>query len=450
MPVSEGPVSEGTAAVPLDREGRRTHPLTGVLQGLVWAGAACAGLATSVLSGDTFGDLPWWVGLLVVVLGALALGELIGLVQWWFTRYLVDADELRIDSGVLTKSSRRIPFERIQSVDIAEPLVARVFGLAELRVDLAGGEDSSTRLRLLPLDQARAMRRLLLDRAHGRRDDGPDAPDLDPADEGELITVVPPERIILGTVLSLDFLGAVGVLVLLLAAAVGFSQPLVLLGGVVPVVTWAVRIIAVRVVSQWGFTLRRTPRGLRIERGLLSRTSQTIPFARVQGVAVDEPVVWRRLGWQRLEVDVAGYASASDDSITETSSTLLPIADAALAAAVVDELVHHGVDVPHVRVARRGWPFAPVGWRFRWIGAEGPVVVSRTGWLSRRTSVVPHHKAQSVALRQGPLQRRLRVATVEVHTPAGPVDVEARHLTSADARAVWEDQLARAREARQR
>ena len=104
-------------------------------------------------------------------------------------------------------------------------------------------------------------------------------------------------------------------------------------------VTWLVQIVARRVLQQWDFTLSRGERGLRIERGLLSRTSQTIPFNRVQGIAIREPFVWRRLGWQRLEVDVAGYASHGDEQGLDSSSILLPIADRALAAAVIAELI---------------------------------------------------------------------------------------------------------------
>ena len=121
-----------------------------------------------------------------------------------------------------------------------------------------------------------------------------------------------PERVMLGTVLSLDFLGAALGSVGVLAVALWFDQVIAFLGGIIPLVTWLGQIVGKRVLTQWDFTLTRSDDGLRIERGLLSRTSQSIPFERVQGIAVEEPYVWRRLGWQRLEVDVAGYGSQGD------------------------------------------------------------------------------------------------------------------------------------------
>jgi putative membrane protein len=428
---------------PVGAVGRRTHPLTAVVRGALLAAAAVAGLLGSVFSGDTWGDIPAVVALGIALAGGLLLGMAIGFVGWLFTRYVIDGTELRIDSGVVTRSSRRIPYERIQSVDIAEPLVARVVGLAELRIEMAGGKDSRTSLRYLELADARELRRVLLARAHGEGVQHTDD------EHRSIITRVPPERVVVGTLLSLDFVlaavGSVGLLVL----AIWFGGLLVLLGGIVPLATWLAQIVARRVLQQWGFTLSRGERGLRIERGLLSRTSQTIPVDRVQGIAVKEPFVWRRLGWQRLEVDVAGYAAHGDDEDGDSSSILLPIADPVLAAAVIAELMPAAsVQVPRTRAPRRSWPFAPVGWRYRWAGADDVSFVAHEGWVEQTTSIVPHRRTQSVELRQGPLQRLLRVATVEVHTPRGPVDADGRHLDERDARAVMLAQLDRARAAR--
>lgn len=419
--------------------GLRTHPLTGIVQGALWAVAGSAGLMSSVVSGEGAR------GVLIAIAGGLVFGMGFGLLSWRFTRYVIDGTELRINSGILTKKSRRIPYERLQSVDIAEPLIARAFGLAELRIEMAGGRDSRTTLRFLKLDVARELRTLLLHRAHGQ------GADEQPVEErGELIAAVPPDRIMIGTLLSLDFLfSALGAMALL---AVGLYNDhlIAILGGFIPLATWLTQIVARRVLAQWGFSLTRGPRGLRIERGLLSRTSQTIPVDRVQGLAIEEPLVWRRLGWQRLEVDVAGYASQSDDNGYNGNSTLLPIAEPSLASHVIAQLLPD-VD-PHrvtlIPAPKRSWWFAPVGWRYRAAGADERVFVSTTGWLERKTSIVPHDKTQSVALSQGPLQRRLRVATVKVHSPKGPVNAEGRHLDEHAARREAFAQIDRAKAAR--
>ncbi len=436
-------------ATAVEQIGSRTHPLTGLVQGVLWAGAAMLALIGQLFTGGNAEDgLPIWLDVLMRVGGALAFGVTFGFLTWWFTRYLIDGTELRITRGIVQKSSRRIPYERIQSVDIAEPFLARVIGLAELRIEMAGGKSSRSTLRFLPLDDARRLRRLLLGRAHGRTADELDVDTGEP--ELELIAHVSAGRVVLGTVLSLDFLAAVIGTVGVLVAAIWFDQVIALIGGIIPLLTWLGQIVGKRILTQWDFTLTRSVDGLRIERGLLSRSSQSIPFARVQGVAVEEPYIWRRLGWQRLEVDVAGYGSQSDSDSSDINSTLLPIADPALAAAVLAELIP-GARPEHtdpVRVPRRSRAFAPIGWRYRWVAADDVAFIARSGWLERTTDVVPHARTQSVELKQGPWQRRLDVATVEIHTPQGPVDADGPHLDAADARRVALAQLTRARQAR--
>src|SRR5699024_297983 len=148
------------------------------------------------------------------------------------------------------------------------------------------------------------------------------------------------------------------------------------------------------------------------------------------GVASVEPLVWRQLGWRRLDVDVAGYADSDDNGSSKPSTTLLPVAGAPLAAQVVERIMRGATDpdIGRTAVSGRSWWFAPIGWRYRWLGVGPSTVYSGTGWITRRISMVPHHKTQSVALRQGPLQRLRRVATLDVHTPDGPVHARVKHL----------------------
>ncbi len=191
----------------------------------------------------------------------------------------------------------------------------------------------------------------------------------------------------------------------LVAAAAGFEQTSSrFIGGIIPLASWLVQIVGQRVIQQWNFTLSRGERGLRIERGLLSRTSQTIPYDRVQGIAIKEPFVWRRLGWQRLEVDVAGYASQGSDSEgNNANSTLLPISDAPLANAIIAELLP-GADPAigdRTYASPRSRWFAPIGFRYRWVAANDTTFVASEGWIERTTSIVPHHKTQSVELQPG-------------------------------------------------
>lgn len=422
-------------------EAHRTHPLTALIQGLLWGAAVVVGLSWQVLDFDS----PNWWTLVSVPIG-FVIGVSAGWLSWLFTRYVIDDEEVRVERGVLFKTSRRIPFERLQSVDINEPLVARLVGLSELTIEMAGGSDSRTRLRFLTLTESRRLRRLLLERAHGT----PAVAEVEPEEQRTVLHVVPPDQIIIGTLLSLDFLTTVVVAIGSVVAGFFTEAGWAFLGVLIPAVWGISQMISSRILAQWNFTVSRGARGLRIERGLLSRSSQTIPYDRVQGIAVVEPIVWRRFQWARLEVDVAGYGAVTSEDGGVSSTTLLPIAPKHLGQHLVDELVPDPDRGTGERIGqpRRSIWFAPIGWKYRWLASTPHTITTATGWITRKRSIVPHHKVQSVAFSQGPLQRRLDLASVEVHTPDGPVSAGVGNLDATTAREVAFDQVVLAREAR--
>lgn len=451
--------------------GLRTHPLTAVTTGLLFSLPAAAALILSSLQNGRLPDLPWWLLLLIPVLlavGGFVVGTAVGFVSWYVTTYVIDGEEVRVDSGLLFKSSRRVPYERLQSVDIAEPLLARVVGLCELRLETAGGSDSRTSLKYLRLADARALRRVLLERADGsdaepEPDPGPlaeasavrssDDDDVagDPPTAGErrVISHVTPGRLLLGTLVSLDLAVSLVLGLGVLLTLVVLDAPFAAFGAAIPFATVLLNIVSNRVAAQWDSTVSEDRRGLRVERGLFTRTTQTVPWERVQGLAVEEPLVWRRLGWARLQVDVAGYGNEAGDGSGESTSTLVPVADRERVLQILEHVLHVRLEeMDRTAPPPRSWLFAPFVWRARWVGADEVGFAGVEGWFQRRSNVVPHHKTQSVEVRQGPLQRRLGLATVEVHTPDGPVDADGRHLEAETARTVALEQVERARRAR--
>jgi putative membrane protein len=75
--------------------------------------------------------------------------------------------------------------------------------------------------------------------------------------------------------------------------------------------------------------------------------------------------------------------------------------------------------------------------RFLSVGADEHLVVSREGWLFRRTHAAPQARIQSVRITQGPWQRLLNLADVHTDSPPGPTNVRARHRDAAEARRLF-------------
>ena len=130
----------------LDQGWRRLHPLSPLVRsgrGLL-AVLALAALSTSGVVGGGTGTR--WYDLALPVLVAVA-----ALVNWFVTRWKVDGATLRIETGLLRRDSRQLPIARIQAVDLVRPFFARMLGLAEIRIRLAGSNDADGRLAYLSL-----------------------------------------------------------------------------------------------------------------------------------------------------------------------------------------------------------------------------------------------------------------------------------------------------------
>ena len=444
----------------LEDDFQRVHPLSPLLRvGVLLVVAVLAGWRQMLEEFEP-------ISALVMGLAFVVVGGTYGVLSWWFTRFRIGEEELRIDSGVLLRRQRRIRIERLQGVDVVQPLLARVFGMAELRFEVAGGSGTEAPLAYLPLDEANRLRGLLLERARHERQTEPSAaagtgpaattegqpPSTRRADDTRherVIARVDPTWLVVGTLLSGEFIGSV-LFALAALVASALSGEVAGLALFLPAVVSAGSVLVRGIVRQWGFVLSDTGQGWRLRSGLFDLRSQTVPLDRVQGIALLEPVLWRRLGWVKVQVDVAGYYGTTGASGGPSASTLLPVAPRWLASTVLARLLEGGTgaDVPLAGAPpQAGW-LRPVGWRRLAVGADDDFVVTTRGWVKRRTDIVPHRKLQSVRVQQGPLQRRLGLFTVVFQTTPGPVDAVGLHRPLGEIRAWTSEEMGQAARAR--
>jgi putative membrane protein len=451
---ASGPTAPATAP---PKPTERPHPLTPFVRGwLVFVAIAIAWGREFVTSAgeNQFepGGLLWIAPLLAVV---VLLAAVAGFVSWYFTRFVIDDEELRIETGAIFKRSTKIPFERLQAVDIVQPLVARIFGLAELRLD-AG--NSTTKLRYLTRSKASRFRDYLLARAHGHQASIRDLDqqavasvftDLGAADHP--LVRVSAQRLIVSFLLSTEWLIPTAISIIVLVGTVAFGVLPFALGALIPLLIGMMSLIWRRVIGMFNFTLAESPRGLRITRGLTNLTSQSVPINRVQGVKISQPLLWRPLGWYRVDIDVLGHAQDDGETSESTaSSVLLPVASLEEVELALGRVLP-GFDLDGIELqpspGRARWLRWFDFWTLRY-GWDDRIMITEHGWLTYVRDVVPHAKTQSVRVEQGPLQRRLRLADVHIHTPRGPVNAVAHQLDDQIARELALSQLDRARAAR--
>ncbi|WP_336707724.1 PH domain-containing protein [Oerskovia sp. USHLN155] len=494
-------MSESTTqpdAPPTDLTWHRVHPVTPVVRG--WSVIA---VLLVIVGNQTLDGLPagqnmlagngWWQ-----ILGGIVVVGLIGLgysaLAWRMTTYAIDDESVRLHTGVLFRQQRKARLDRLQAVDIVQPLVARLFGLAELKLEVAGGSDSGIKLGFLKLDDANHLRAELLARAAGLRvgsapartavpgggsASGPGEPPAGemPAEPGAVVghvdlgapeapeqpvMEVPPGRLVWSLVRTVAMIVLVLAVLGLIGVAIG-TREIGTLFTALPLVLGVGGYLFGRFTREFNFRSAISPDGIRLRHGLLETRSQTIPPGRVQAIRLTQGLLWRSADWWRVEVNVAGYGLSADG--TTNNSVLLPVGtrDEALGAvwlvlpdlgtadprALLDEALS-GIDAgEHFTTApRRTRVLDPIAWRRNGFTVTGRALVLRRGRLVRRVEIVPHERTQSLGLQQGPWQRRLGVATFAVHSVPGPVTPTVPHLDQHVAGALMDEQARRAREAR--
>ncbi|MEU6259312.1 PH domain-containing protein [Streptomyces sp. NPDC047043] len=375
--------------------------------------------------------------LLIALAVLVPAAALYGFLTWWFTHFAVTDAELRIRTGLLFRRTAHIRLERIQAIDITQPLLARVAGVAKLKLDVIG-TDKKDELAFLGEREARALRAELLARAAGFAPET--AHEVGEAPARELLRT-PARDLAISLVLTGATWGT-------LAAALVVPPVLWLathsvwtvLATGVPLLGAAATSSVGRFVGEYDWTVGESPDGLRIDHGLLDRTHETVPPGRVQTVRIVEPLLWRRRGWVRVELDVAG----------SSNSVLVPVAPRALAESVVSRVLP-GVTVPAAsalsRPPRRAGRCMPVWWRGYGLAVTDTVFAARHGLLRRSLALVPHAKVQSVRLAQGPWERLWRVADVHVDTGANKT-VTARLRDAEEAAELLRAQAERSRTGR--
>ncbi|MEV5430697.1 PH domain-containing protein [Streptomyces sp. NPDC052701] len=416
---------------------RRLHPVTPLRR--AWAPVAVlVGWAVHDPDGTQRQLARLTTGTLLIALAVLLpAAAAYGFFSWWFTHFAVTDTELRIRTGLVFRRTAHIRLERIQAIDVTQPLLARVAGVAKLKLDVIG-TDKKDELAFLGADEARALRAELLARAAGFAPET--AHEVGEAPSTRLLRV-PPGVLAVSLVLTGATWGT------LVAALVVPSVLWLATGSVWTVLATALPLLGAagassvgRFVGEYDWTVAESPDGLRIDHGLLDRAHETVPPGRVQTVRIVEPLLWRRRDWVRVELDVAG----------SSNSVLVPVAPREVARSVVARVLPGVTVPPRTALApspRRARWCVPVWWRGYGLAVTDAVFAARTGLLRRSLALVPHAKVQSVRLTQGPWKRARGVADVHVDTGANRT-VTARLRDAAEAAELLRAQAERSRTGR--
>lgn len=358
-------LAESPAPAFADGQPRRLHPLT-LVMALLRVGPQSLNILPGIIALGVTGRAEWIVPGLALF---LAVSALTAWLKWLRFSWSVDADDIAIASGIFSRNSRTIPFDRIQDVAIEQGLLARMLGIATVSFDTGSAEADGKeegKLRSIALDEAEALRDHIRARRTGRAAlpvavalDGQaiDAQPVPPAAmDGYLLFAMTPKRLVIAGLFNFS-LAIFAVLIGLLntfdtalpfdpfdfdiwvdlARRFGLEswvlghRWLALIGGGFTILLLGIATGIVRTAIREGnFRLERNPRGFRRTRGLTTRTDVTIPLARVQAGVVETGIIRRWFGWHALKLQ-----SLASDTKEEADHMIAPLAT----LAEVDQLL---------------------------------------------------------------------------------------------------------------
>lgn len=256
--------------------------------------------------------------------GFIAVCAVVWLVSglWWRRMgYRLGAEELSLRRGLLSVQLRTARYDRTQAVDVVEPVIARLFRLAAVRVETAGGQSSVIEIAYLKKADAEALRDDILARVHGAPISQTETPAEESAaelaEEPALVPEIPIARSLIAAALRTSTLFLAGFLILVVVTRLPLSTALPILVGALPN-AWNV------LDSSWRYTARTDGEVLNITYGLADRRRQSIRLDRIHAVQITQPFLWRPLGWYEVRVSVAGYG-ASASGKASGSTRILPV-----------------------------------------------------------------------------------------------------------------------------
>jgi putative membrane protein len=449
---------------------RRVHPATIAIKFLKDAPRTVIGIPAVLAVTSEIG----WVNLALLALAAVVIIALAEWISWRSFRYGIGTGEIVIESGVLSRNRRAIPFERVQDIDIERGPLARLFGLAKARIETGGSGQDEGVLDSITLDEADRLRAAI--RA-GRVElvAGEDAARVEALVGSELLYAIGPRRLLL--------LGLFNFSLLYLAVLFGILNTVepwipfdiydpgrwlgfvgeervrnLTAGGIAAILLIAVFLgvvtgLVTTLLREFGFRLLAEGKRFRRERGLLTRTEVVLPKRRIQLAFAQTGPVRRALGLAELRFQTLGGAgeSGGQQSVAPLARTdeLARIVEEAGAMTMPGRGSLERIARGHVlrSTLRVGLPLlllilASAWWDPRALGAllllsllpvgaaldrrfsgyllRDDLLFSAGGLWRQRLWILPVYKAQSLTLSRSPLQRALGLATLAVDTAGAP------------------------------
>jgi len=274
----------------------------------------------------------WLIAIPAGAVIAVALG--IAYLSWLRRTYTIGDEDIRVESGIISRTAASVPYERIQDVSLEQELLPRLFGLVSVKFETGAGGAEELKLAFLTAEQGDELRDLIRERREDSAasiavGEGAEEAVIAPEQPAETLFAMGPGRLF--TFGLFEFSLAVFAVLFGLASQFdnflpfdiwdwdfwvdsatsqageleALSSSAQIAGGIFALgsliaLGFATGIAKV-VTREWGFLLEKTARGFRRRRGLFTKTDVVMPAHRVQAVTLGTRWLRYRFGWHTLK-----------------------------------------------------------------------------------------------------------------------------------------------------
>ncbi|WP_271078985.1 PH domain-containing protein [Aurantiacibacter sp. MUD61] len=343
-------IAQAGAAIEVG-EWRRVSPVSVAVQAVRTLGSAIIPAAFILFGAASQSDrLSGVAPYLVPILGLIiAINIVPAWLNWYRLRYRIGESDVRLEQGIISRSARSVPYDRIQDVSLEQKLIPRLLGLVEVKFETGAGGKDELALSFVSEAEGERLREVVRGLVEGADEmaAAPASLDGEPGEPiavkdtgGRLLFAMPPQRlftfglfsfslvifaVLVGVVQQFEFLLPFDVWDYIAdyfederyADAGSYISGMDTAARIAGIAWLIVSVILVGIASgvvktfvrDWEFRLERTAKGFRRRRGLLTKTDVVMPVHRVQALVVSTGLIRRRFGWHGLS-----FISLAQDS----------------------------------------------------------------------------------------------------------------------------------------
>ncbi|UOQ48488.1 PH domain-containing protein [Gracilibacillus caseinilyticus] len=413
----------------------------------------------------TVGNGEW----LYVLLGAailLVLFIVFSVLAWYRYTYQLEEDQIRIEQGIFIRKKRTISKHRIQSIDLSQNIIHRIFGLTKVQIETAGSDQRiDAALSAVTMEEGQLLHQQL---KYNKQSE----PVNEESEQQEAaVSKQYPQRkvsvkqLLIAGSTSASFgiiLGLFGLVFSDLESLIPdrfynqvtdwvvsqAMQVLIAFGILTFLILWCFGILQT-LIQYWNFTITRYEKELFITRGLLEKKQSTIPLKRIQAVGIKESVIRQPLGFAIMYVEIASGEIGQNQ---EMHTLIFPLIRKKQVAAFLEELLPEYSYQPDnmTKLPKKALPYylfraaifpllatitvAVLFFEYAWIPLIITVAACLLGYLqfrstaykikgeqlmvkkrntSKDTILIQHKKLQSFQRKQHILHRKQKLATMD-------------------------------------